>query len=107
MTFTANGKIKFLFAKTRRNLIYLSSILVCYLDVSNNFSKDLDKFKNVKFHAFVTRSCLLPFAVNVMLNLSNVSIMRQSNFCWNENHLRDSFAATKHCRPSNRTVLCP
>ena len=68
MTFTANGKIKFSFSKTRRNLIYLSSFLVCYLNISNNFSKEWDKLKN--FHAFVTRSCLL-FAVNVMLNLSN------------------------------------
>ena len=29
----------FLFVRTRRNLIYLSSFLVCYQDVSSNFSK--------------------------------------------------------------------
>ena len=51
-----------LFAKTRRNLIYLSSVLVCYLDIWSNFSKEWDKLKNVNFHAFMTRSCLL-FAV--------------------------------------------
>ena len=52
----------FLFAKTRRNLIYSSSFIVCYLDISSNFSKEWHKLKNVNFHAFITRSCLL-FAI--------------------------------------------
>ena len=32
------ARLNFLFAKTRRNLIYLSSFLVRYLDISSNFS---------------------------------------------------------------------
>ena len=40
LTFAANGKMKFPFAKTRRNFIYLSSFVVCYPDISSNFSKE-------------------------------------------------------------------
>ena len=54
------ARSNFLFAKTLRNLIYLSSFGVCYLDVSSNFAKEWEKLKNC-----------FPFAVNFILNLSN------------------------------------
>lgn len=65
----------FLFAKTRRKLIYFSSFLFRYVDITRNFSKEWDRLKNVNFQGFMTRSCLqcLPIAVNVMLNLSYIT----------------------------------
>ena len=62
MTFTANGKMKFSFCQNKEKLDLFSSFLFCYLDISSNFSKELDKLKNVNFHGFMTRRCLL-FAV--------------------------------------------
>ena len=60
MTFTANGQMKFSFSQNTEKLD-LIKVFSC-LDLSNNFSKEWDKLKDVNFHAFVTRSCLL-FAV--------------------------------------------
>ena len=61
--FTANDKMKF---PSRQKTEKSDSVkLLSYLltrDTWNNFSKEWDKLKNVNFHAFVTRSCLL-FAV--------------------------------------------
>ena len=63
MTFMANGKMKFPFCQNteKLDLIKLFSCLLT-IDILNNFSKELEKLKNVNFHAFVTRSSLL-FAV--------------------------------------------
>ena len=54
----ANGKMKFSFCQNKEKLNFFK-LLVCYLDISSNFSKEGDKLKNVNFHASMTRSCLL------------------------------------------------
>ena len=60
MRFTAKGKMKFPFCQNteKLDLIKLLSCLLTRYIVGHEW----DKLKNVKFHAFVTGSCLL-FAV--------------------------------------------
>ena len=57
-------------------MIYLSSFLVCYLDISSKFLNAWDKLKNVNFHAswWHAAAYCLQFAANVMLNLYYASL---------------------------------